>query len=390
MSEPLKFHPLADIFPLLDGYELAGLVDDIRANGLREPIWIYEQKILDGRNRHRAAAAAGVQCPARTYDGDDPVGFVVSLNLKPRHLSESQRAMVAAKLATLRSGDNQHSEGLPIGRSSQLLNVSERSTARARNVREGGAPELVRAVERGELSVSAAADVATLSHAEQREILARCDPREVKRVAQAIHASERRQRLAKRLDRIAAQSRADAGPLPQDRKYPIILADPAWRYEHSPYGTHSRSVEEHYPTMALEDICALPVSQLAADNAMLFLWSPTPMLEQAFTVIRAWGFEFRTAFVWVKPTGTGLYLRQRHEHLLVARRGEFPTPEPANRPTSVIEAPRREHSRKPDQAYELIERMYPGLARIELFARQARPGWSRWGKEAPSDMEAAA
>jgi N6-adenosine-specific RNA methylase IME4 len=370
MSEPLKFHPLADIFPLLDGYELAGLVDDIRANGLREPIWIYEQKILDGRNRHRAAAAAGVQCPARTYDGDDPVGFVVSLNLKRRHLSESQRAMVAAKLATLRSGDNQHSEGLPIGRSSQLLNVSERSTARARNVREGGAPELVRAVERGELSVSAAADVATLSHAEQREILARCDPREVKRVAQAIHASERRQRLAKRLDR--------------------ILADPAWRYEHSPYGTHSRSVEEHYPTMALEDICALPVSQLAADNAMLFLWSPTPMLEQAFTVIRAWGFEFRTAFVWVKPTGTGLYLRQRHEHLLVARRGEFPTPEPANRPTSVIEAPRREHSRKPDQAYELIERMYPGLARIELFARQARPGWSRWGKEAPSDMEAAA
>jgi N6-adenosine-specific RNA methylase IME4 len=196
------------------------------------------------------------------------------------------------------------------------------------------------------------------------------------------------ERRAERLARIAAQ--ADAGALPQDRKYPIILADPAWRYEHSPYGTHSRSVEEHYPTMALEDICALPVSQLAADNAMLFLWSPTPMLEQAFTVIRAWGFEFRTAFVWVKPTGTGLYLRQRHEHLLVARRGEFPTPDPANRPDSVIEAPRREHSRKPDEAAALIERMYPGLARIELFARQARPGWDRWGAEAPADMGAAA
>jgi N6-adenosine-specific RNA methylase IME4 len=197
------------------------------------------------------------------------------------------------------------------------------------------------------------------------------------------------ERRAERLARIAAQ--ADAGPLPQDRKYPIILADPAWRYEHNPYGTHSRQIEEHYPTMALEDICALPVSQLATRDAMLFLWSPTPILEQALSVIRAWGFEYRTALVWIKqPTGTGIYLRQRHEHLLVGRRGEFPTPDPANRPDSVIEAPRRGHSRKPDEAYEFIERMYPGLARIELFARQARPGWDRWGAEAPSDMEAAA
>jgi N6-adenosine-specific RNA methylase IME4 len=391
MSKPLKFHPLADIFPLIEGAEFDGLVADIKANGVREPIWIYEEKILDGRNRYRAAAVAGVACPTRLYEGDDPIGFVISMNLKRRHLDESQRAMVAAKLATLRSGDNQHSEGLPIGRSSELLNVSERSVARARDVQEGGAPELIQAVERGEVSVSAAADVATLSHAEQREILARCDPREIKRVAQSIKASERGQRLAKRMERIAAQSRADAGPLPQDRKYPIILADPAWRYEHDSYGVWTLDVEEHYATMSLEEICALPVAELATPNAMLFLWSPTPILEQAFSVIRAWGFEYRTAFVWIKqPTGTGLYLRQRHEHLLVARRGEFPTPVPANRPDSVIEAPRRGHSVKPDQAHELIERMYPDLPRIELFARQARPGWSRWGKEAPpSDTEAA-
>jgi hypothetical protein len=135
-EQALSFHPLADLFPLLEGADFEELVADARVHGVREPIWIYQGKILDGRNRYRAAEAAGVLCPRRIYDGDDPIGFVVSLNLKRRHLSESQRAMVAAKLATLRAGDNQYSEGLPIGRSSELLNVSARTVARARDVRE--------------------------------------------------------------------------------------------------------------------------------------------------------------------------------------------------------------------------------------------------------------
>jgi hypothetical protein len=88
----LRFHPLADIFPLLEGAEFDGVVADVRAHGVREPIWIYEEQVLDGRNRYRAAAVVGVRCPTRFYQGDDPVGFVVSMNLKRRHLSESQRA----------------------------------------------------------------------------------------------------------------------------------------------------------------------------------------------------------------------------------------------------------------------------------------------------------
>jgi hypothetical protein len=160
-TELLQAHPLADLFPLLEGEAFEELVDDIiQARGVREPIVLHDGKILDGRNRYRAAAVAGVACPMRTYDGDDPLAYVISLNLHRRHLSESQRAMVAAKLATLRVGDNQHSEGLPIGRSSELLNVSARSVARAKLVREEGGPELVDAVERGELSVSAAEDIA--------------------------------------------------------------------------------------------------------------------------------------------------------------------------------------------------------------------------------------
>jgi hypothetical protein len=159
----LKFHPLADIFPLMEGQEFDELVADIEKNGLEENIVLYEDKILDGRNRYRACKAAGVSYFSSTYVDDDPVGFVISHNLRRRHLNESQRAMIAAKLATLRRGDNQHTEGLPIGRSSELLNVSERSIARAREVLDKGPPELAAAVGRGEVSVSAAAKIAAKS-----------------------------------------------------------------------------------------------------------------------------------------------------------------------------------------------------------------------------------
>jgi ParB-like chromosome segregation protein Spo0J len=168
---PLNFHPLADLFPLVEGQEFAELVADIREHGLREPVVLYEGKVLDGRNRYRACCAVGIDPTFAVYQGDDPVAYVISLNLRRRHLDESQRAMVAAKLATLPRGANQHS---PIGetsqaRAAQLLNVGKRSVERAREVQEHGAPELVHAVEQGAVSVSAAATIADRSIEEQHQ-----------------------------------------------------------------------------------------------------------------------------------------------------------------------------------------------------------------------------
>jgi hypothetical protein len=161
-SNPRQVHPFAELFPLLEGAEFDDLVADVRAHGVREPVWLHEGKILDGRNRFRAAEAAGVECPARSYDGDDPVAFVISLNLKRRHLSESQRAMVAAKLATLPHGANQWRSGQLAGPPAQdeaaVLNVGERSVRRAKIVRDSGEPELIALVEVGEISVAAAVE----------------------------------------------------------------------------------------------------------------------------------------------------------------------------------------------------------------------------------------
>jgi N6-adenosine-specific RNA methylase IME4 len=134
------------------------------------------------------------------------------------------------------------------------------------------------------------------------------------------------------------------------------------------------------------DICKLSVPDLATDTAVLFMWTTLPHLQKAFEVLAAWEFEYVTNIAWVKDKiGLGHWVRNQHELLLIGRRGDMPAPLPANRPPSVIEAPSREHSRKPNEAYELIERMYPDLPRIELFARRARPGWAVWGNQAPME-----
>ena len=164
-----------------------------------------------------------------------------------------------------------------------------------------------------------------------------------------------------------------------------MLADPPWRYEIA--ASDRRKIENHYPTMSLEDLCALRVSEVTNSDAILFLWVPVPQNPEGLRVMNAWGFEYKTGAVWVKrgAPGMGHYFRTDHEYLLIGTRGSVPTPQTADRVSSIISASKRAHSQKPDEAYEIIERMYPELPKLELFARQARPGWAAWGNEAHTE-----
>ncbi len=383
MTDHLEFHPLSQIFPLIEGTEFDDLVADIRTHGVREAIWIYEGKILDGRNRYRASLAADVDVgPMHEYLGDDPAAFVISLNLKRRHLNESQRAMVAAKLANLEDGQRADQvEGTPIGAASELLNVGRRSVERAKVVQRDAAPELQRAVEQGKVSVSAAADVATKPKEEQREIVARGE-KEILQAAKTIRAERAVASRETRLDNLAEISNGNA-ELDTSQRYPIIYADPPWRYENPPMGGTNRSIENHYPTMTLEEICAMKVADLATDDAMLYLWATAPKLVECMEVIKAWGFEYRTNLVWDKvDIGMGYHARNQHEILLVAKRGNIPPPQAGKQPSSVHREKRAEHSAKPQFYYEMIEGAYPQLPKIELFCRSPRDGWSVWGNQA--------
>lgn len=167
--------------------------------------------------------------------------------------------------------------------------------------------------------------------------------------------------------------------------FDLIMADPPWAYSMWSDKGHEKSPQAHYDCMSIDEIAALPVSALASDNCLLWLWAVSPMLPQALAVIAAWGFEFKTGGHWVKTAkngklafGTGYILRNAGEPFLIATRG---APKTARNVRSVVMAQKREHSRKPDEAFAAAEQLMPEARRIELFSRQPREGWTVWGNE---------
>lgn len=165
----------------------------------------------------------------------------------------------------------------------------------------------------------------------------------------------------------------------------LIMADPPWSYEMRSEKGYGRAPEAHYRTMDLAAIKAMPVEVLAARDCVLWLWALGPQLPQALEVIAAWGFTFKTSGHWAKVGesgkqhfGTGYILRNAGEPYIIATRG---APKTTRSVRSVIIAPVREHSRKPDEAFAAAERLMPDVQRLELFSRQRREGWSVWGNE---------
>ena len=164
-------------------------------------------------------------------------------------------------------------------------------------------------------------------------------------------------------------------------KYRVVYADPPWSYGNTQpdYQTEQR---DYYSVMKLMDICALDIKGICEDNAVLFLWVTSPILEESFQVIKAWGFKYKSSFIWDKiKHNMGHYNSVRHELLLICTRGSC-QPDVPKLFDSVQTIERIEHSRKPAEFYEIIEALYPRGRRVELFSRGKREGWEAYGNEA--------
>ena len=378
----MKAHAIAELFPMMEGEALDALADDIGKHGQREDIVLLDGAILDGRNRYRACAMAGVAPRFRDFTGDDALAFVLSLNLTRRHLNESQRAMVAARLATMQHGGDRRSDqaaNLPLVSQTQaagLLHVGARTVRDAVAVRDSAAPEIKRAVDDGKMAVSAAAKAAKLPVAQQRRIAERAEAGDVN-AARTILKQESR---AVREIELAAQQKA----LPE-KTFGVIYADPEWRFDPRSRETGlDRAADNHFPTSDLATIKARDVGSIAATDSVLFLWSPANRVADAIDVMKAWGFAYVTQIIWAKTKiALGYWVRDKHEVLLIGRRGKIMAPAPGKQCDSLIAAPVGEHSVKPDIFAEIIERYFPHLPKIELNRRgPPRRGWDAWGYEA--------
>lgn len=187
----------------------------------------------------------------------------------------------------------------------------------------------------------------------------------------------------------------DIEPLPQaPGGFSTILADPPWRFSNRT----GKVAPEHkrlgrYATMSLDEIKSLPVSEAAAENAHLYLWVPNALLPEGLEVMNSWGFKYVSNIIWAKRRkdggpdgrGVGFYFRNVTELLLFGVKGRMRTLAPGRSQVNMIETRKREHSRKPDEQYKLIENCSPGPY-LELFARYPQPRWEVWGNEAASDV----
>jgi len=182
--------------------------------------------------------------------------------------------------------------------------------------------------------------------------------------------------------------------LARKEKFATILADPPWRFQNRT----GKMAPEHrrlyrYDTMGMEEIKSLPIPKLTLPQAHLYLWVPNALLLEGFEMMRRWGFTYKTTLVWYKVRkdggpdgrGVGFYFRNVTESVLFGVRGSMRTLSPGRTQVNVVVTRKREHSRKPDELYDIIERCSPGPY-LELFARHAKPGWYQWGDELPHGL----
>jgi N6-adenosine-specific RNA methylase IME4 len=362
----IAFHPLAEVFPLIEGDDFDELVRDIREHGLREPIVLLGKQILDWRNRYRACVAAGlisdsldtltvpmlkyfrhfVPAGAPEPSQSDLLVFVISKNLRRRQLNDDQRRMVAARLVNLKQGrpaDDKSSQIANISRdaAAKLLTSDVAGIDRARSIISHAVPEVIAAVDQGRVSVAAAAELAVQPVERQAEILKNLPRDETgkltsgvkKALAPVIKEIRAEKQLEKKERRDIREAELGRKILAMpDKKYGVAIEDFEW--DHEPWSRKTgmdRHPSNHYPTAAdahsPEEIVARTAERFKclADDCMLYMWTTIPHEAIAHKVLELRGFKYVSQRIWDKlraggGRGPGYWVTGEHEILLIAVR----------------------------------------------------------------------
>lgn len=373
----------------MEGAESAALVADIKANGVRESIVVFRGQIVDGRNRFLAAQQLGIKCPTREYKGkkSELLAFVISANLHRRHLSESQYAMIAARIADMRQGERTDIEPsgnlqkVSRGQAAELFGVSPESVTMAKKVISTATPEVVKAVDGNQLAVSVAAQLADQPPEFQRRVVKKLATRAANSSAEALR-QVRREDMETSLNSIEAlEARALAG------KYDVAVIDPPWPMDMIERDTRPEQVAWDYPVMDVTEIADEVGSNLSkhlAENAHVFLWTTQKFLPHAFSLLDQWGLAYDCTLVWHKPGGFQPFGSPQYncEFVIHARKGSPQFLDTKDFPTCFGPegAPRGRHSEKPELFYATLRRVTGGR-RLDMYNRRVIDGFDGWGKE---------
>jgi N6-adenosine-specific RNA methylase IME4 len=403
---------------IVDQAAVEALKHSIGEHGQKTPITVQgkstDERVTLGAGKHRLEAMRQlgeefIDCFHEDVDDLDRELWEIDENLIRSELTPADRALFTARrkeiyllkhpetanggdrrsdrqLGELKKADTQRFSAATAAATGQSERVVQRDAARGERIVDM-ALHLVRGTR-----LNSGAFLDRLKHVpEDKQVLyVKAALDEEKRKAADVKANRRalsEVRHAVRLTHMAhvtTNGAATAGQVAT--RYPVIYADPPWKFGvHSEVTGRDKSPENHYPTMTTLEICALweQIGSPAKKDAVLFLWATNPMLPDALRVMEAWGFTYVHHWIWDKEiAGTGYWGRDRHELLLIGRRGEPAAPLPGSQPNTVHREAKGRHSAKPDFFAETIERLYPDMPRLEMFCRTPRPGWTAWGFEA--------
>ena len=344
--------------------DVGSLAESIEQHGLLHPIVITETgELIAGVRRLEAFRLLGrTEIPTRVVDIERQALGEQAENIDRKDFTPEERVVIGEQIEALlvgRRGSNQHQtklpENFPEAKGQDTRDIAARK-AGFHNARTYEQAKAVRAAafEDPERFAKPLADMNRTGR---------------------VHGPFKRVKIAKQ----SAEIRREPPPLPCNGPYRVIVADPPWPFEIRDEDPSHRAIYP-YPTMSIAQIAALRVGELAHDDCILWLWTTNFNMREALGLVETWGFQHKTLLTWVKDRfGYGDWLRTQTEHVIFATRGR-PIVQLTNEST-VLFAPMRAHSEKPDEFYALVEKLCPAPRYCELFSRRGRPNWDGHGDE---------